>query len=86
MARRKPDQAPMIESRNIGRTVRNFQCRARIINGLFCLVNVLAAAVSRRMRNRQKKRLRSIAGTEAQAVSAGSLKPSYLSITISEKR
>src|SRR4029079_17252974 len=29
------DQAPMIESRNIGRTMRDFQCRARIINRLF---------------------------------------------------
>src|SRR6185295_14505218 len=31
------DQAPMIESRNIGRTMGNFQCRVRIINGLFAL-------------------------------------------------
>src|SRR3954465_4595387 len=29
------DQAPMIESRNVGRTRRDFQCRVRIINGLF---------------------------------------------------
>ena len=32
------DQAPMIESRNIGRTMRDFQCRVRIINGLFALL------------------------------------------------
>src|ERR1044071_7242974 len=31
------DQAPMIESRNIGRTTSDFQCRVRIINGLFGL-------------------------------------------------
>jgi hypothetical protein len=29
------DQAPMIESRNVGRTDEDFQCRVRIINGLF---------------------------------------------------
>jgi len=29
------DQAPMIESRNIGRTGNDFQCCVRIINGLF---------------------------------------------------
>src|SRR5215203_2533663 len=29
------DQAPMIESRNVGRTTRDFQCRVRIINRLF---------------------------------------------------
>src|SRR5438445_9574310 len=33
------DQAPMIESRNIGRTTRDFQCRVRIINGLFALLD-----------------------------------------------
>jgi hypothetical protein len=31
------DQAPMIESRNVGRTTGDFQCRVRIINGLFVL-------------------------------------------------
>src|SRR5206468_8732811 len=31
------DQAPMIESRNIGRTRSDFQCRVRIINRLFAL-------------------------------------------------
>src|SRR6266545_4582112 len=34
---RDRDQAPMIESRNIGRTGSDFQCRVRIINGLFAL-------------------------------------------------
>jgi hypothetical protein len=29
------DQAPMIESRNVGRTTMDFQCRERIINRLF---------------------------------------------------
>jgi hypothetical protein len=35
LAGEDPHQAPMIESRNIGRTTRDFQCRVRIINGLF---------------------------------------------------
>jgi hypothetical protein len=37
IARESRDQAPMIESRNIGRTGSDFQCRVRIINGLFAL-------------------------------------------------
>src|SRR5439155_8166904 len=36
------DQAPMIESRNIGRTGSDFQCRVRIINGLFALMAFLS--------------------------------------------
>jgi hypothetical protein len=35
IARESRDQAPMIESRNVGRTTRDFQCRERIINRLF---------------------------------------------------
>jgi len=32
----------MIESRNIGRTGSDFQCRVRIINGLFALMAFLS--------------------------------------------
>src|SRR5262249_37771735 len=32
------DQAPMRECWNIGRTRRDFQCRVRIINGLFAAI------------------------------------------------
>jgi hypothetical protein len=68
------DQAPMIESRNIGRTVGNFQCRARIINGLFCAISILSADVSRWTRNCAKENASvPVCGTEAQ-VSAGKLK------------
>jgi len=61
------DQAPMIESRNIGRTGNDFQCRVRIINGLFELALFGSSSQQFQPRDlRKTKRLRSgLIGTEA---------------------